>query len=320
MSKKGWLLTIFALLIAICAVSYVIFAMFSFNRPDTVGICYASATDSINASYRYALSQELRQRGYTVLELDADNDQAKQLQQIKLMADRGCMALMIEPVMAAAAEELEQAIAQSGIPAVLLNRKCSSERSTVGPDAAQAGTLLAETVAALPNGGDINKDGIVSYMLIMGPEDHIDSQEQMEKTVQVLGNLPDMQCITSQRADLTKESGQRICRRALSDYGPDVEVILCCNSAVTAGAVQAVEEDGWQIGSDVYILGIGMDQETGELVRRGAVQAVIYPDLDLQATAAVEAMLALLGKTTEVRSVVTPYVVINQKNISNFQP
>ena len=103
MSKKGWLLTIFALLIAICAVSYVIFAMFNFNRPDTVGICYASATDGINASYRYALSQVLRQQGYAVLELDADNDQAKQLQQIKLMADRGCVALMIEPVMAAAA-------------------------------------------------------------------------------------------------------------------------------------------------------------------------------------------------------------------------
>ena len=320
MSKKGWLLTIFALLIAICAVSYVIFALFSFNRSDTVGICYANATDSINASYRYALSQALRKQGYTVLELDADNDQAKQLQQIKLMADRGCMALMIEPVMAAAAEELEQAIAQSGLPTVLLNRKCTSERSVVGTDPAQAGALLAETVAALPNGGDINKDGVVSYMLIMGPEDHIDSQVQMEKAIQVLNNLPDMQCITRQRADLTKESGQRICRRALSDYGPDVEVILCCNSAVTAGAVQAVEEDGWQTGSDMYILGIGMDRESGELVRSGAVAAVICPDFSLQATAAAEAMLALLGKIPEVRSVVIPYIVIDQKNLSNFQP
>ena len=320
MSKKGWLLTIFALLIAICAVSYVIFAMFNFNRPDTVGICYASATDGINASYRYALSQVLRQQGYAVLELDADNDQAKQLQQIKLMADRGCVALMIEPVMAAAAGELEEAIAQSGVPTVLLNRKCSSQRSTVGPDAAQAGTLLAEAVAALPNGGDINKDGMVSYVLIMGPEDHIDSQEQMEKAIQVLGNLPDMQCITQQHADLTKESGQRVCGRALTDYGPDVEVILCCNSAVTAGAVQAVEEDGWKIGSDVYVLGIGMDQETGDLVRRGAVAAVICPDLTLQATAAAEAMQALLGETPQVRSVVIPYIIVNEKNIDNFIP
>lgn len=95
--RKGWLLLICAVLIVAFAVLTIALGT---ERSTVVGLCYAEATDSSNILYRQALVRALQDKGYQVLELDADMDQAKQMEQIALMADRGCQALIVEPVMA----------------------------------------------------------------------------------------------------------------------------------------------------------------------------------------------------------------------------
>ena len=186
---KFWLLILAIALL----VSIVVTLLCSQDDRVTIGLCYAGPTDTTNGHYRMALTQALEEKGYRVLMLDAHQDQAMQIQQLSVMADRGCSALIIEPVMASAREELLAAVEQVGLPAVLLGGDpsywlpqdhkrvmCTDER------VAFAGDALAQMVLGLPNSGDVNGDGVVSCLLLTGPQDHLADQARVQACLQAL--------------------------------------------------------------------------------------------------------------------------------------
>lgn len=313
MKKKLWIGI--AATVLILTIGIIIIVLLTGNEPDVIGICYRENSSTENSAYRSGLEQMLKDKGYQVIVTDADGDQAKQLELIGELKKRNCRALIVEPVMISAAEELIQALAQSGVPAVLINRYFDLQLlqpypqiAYVGIDPGQPGTVQGEMTNALQDGGDLNGDGIVSYILLQGPEDHVDTVLRTQALETVLNESPlEIQRLSVGYGELTAESGRKLLRQELAAYGKDIEVVFCGNDPIAQGAAEAIADGGRTVGKDIYLFSIGGEKAP---VDGGVYSGIAYLDPVVQASAAVDTVTALLtGKTAEQIRII-PYTAV----------
>ena len=298
----------------------VVSLFFNISWSNTVGICYASDTVPSNAAYRQLLEQSLAKQGFEVIVTDADGSVSKQLAQISDLADRRCDAILVEPV--DAGEEITAAVEKTGLPAVLLG--CQENERTVqlpavGAGVSQYGAMLGQMVLSLPESGDINGDGVVSYLLIQGAEQDTEGtalSESFEAYLTESGVTS--QLLETDCGNWTGEGGQSACSRQLAAYGKDIEVILCTSDQMAIGAVAAIEDGGRNVGQDVYLYGVGYQTEALRLIGEGMLSGTVYIDYAQQVGAVLDNLLAQLGgpKTEDIYE---PFcTAVTAENISQY--
>lgn len=305
------------------------------NTPDapeaggTIGVCIYQFTDAFMTTYRNALQEILEGKGYKVTTVDGANDQAKQNEQINTFITQGVDALIINPVMTSAADQIIATVKNAGIPTVLINREPTAEQMAVydklvyvGCDAAQSGTMQGELILDTANKGDINGDGKVSYIMVQGDPENIDAQLRTEYSVKALTDAGvEVEQLNLTRGDWMRERGQEIVANDLAQFGTQVEVVFCNNDDMAIGALQSIQAAGRKVNEDIYLVGVdALDAALNE-VKAGNMTGTVLNDAVGQATAAVEQMELLLGGKTYAsgeQSVYVDYVKVTPDNVANF--
>ena len=289
------------------------------NTAPTIGICFSGCAGSIS-SHRQALTYALSDAGFQILTADAHNDQSKQLSQVETFLAQDCDLLIIEQVMASATEEMQQCLRRSDIPVIFLNREpegsLPEERKAacfVGCDANRPGFLMGQALLQLPQNGDLNGDGVISYAFITGPEDHLDGQLRMDQCRESLTQAGvNVQEVYTCYGDWSQESGRRGSQQVLSIYGKDIEVLLCCSDVLALGAAEAIRSAGREVGQDVYLLGIGGEPQALSLVENGQMSATVAMDLESQLHTVLSVTHGLLdGQTVAPRQYID-YTIITE--------
>ena len=214
-----------------------------------VGVCIYKFDDAFMTTYRNALQEILEGKGYEVTIVDGNNDQAKQNEQINTFITQGVDALIINPVMTSAADQIISTVKGADVPTVLINREPTADQMSaydklvyVGCDAAQSGTFQGELILDTENKGDINGDGKVSYIMIQGDPENIDAQLRTEYSVKALTDAGvEVEQLDLQRGDWDRNKGQEICQNDLAKYGDQIEVVFCNNDDMAIGALQAIQ-------------------------------------------------------------------------------
>ena len=314
MKKRIWI----ALAAALLAAGLIVVLLFRNGGSDTVGICYRENENSENAAYRAALEKALTRQGYELIVTDADGDQAKQLAFITQLSEKKCDILIIEPVMAEAVDELKSTLQTTNLPAVLCNRELDMSLwgdypnvSYVGADSQQAGALQGQMVLQLPESGDLNGDGILSYLIISGPEDHKRSVIQQQTVEQVFASH-NAHCLEVVHGDWTVDSGRKLCKQELAQFGKDIEVILCGNDQMAMGAVQAIADGGRTVGKDIYLFGMDGDADTLELIGQGGITGTVARDTDTEIQNIVKMVQDSLNNSLIEKEILVPYLPITQ--------
>lgn len=268
-----------------------------------IGVCFQDRQNSIYPSGQQSLLSTLESAGFQVTAADGKNDQTKQVRQITDFLDQSYDLLIIEPVMASASGDLLAQLQAADTPAVFINREPESDVLEqwnrvcyVGCDAMQPGLLQGRIICNTLNQGDFNGDGIVSYGIISGPQDHIDAQLRAQYCAKELtfGAL-ETALLTTGYGDWTIESGQRICAQMLSQYGKDLEVIFCGNDAMALGAIQAIEDGGRVVGENLYLIGVDAIKEAVQMVQDGKLTGTVCIDYQHQLEQITQAVQALLS-------------------------
>ena len=295
----------------------------------TIGVCIYQFTDAFMTTYRNALQEILEGKGYKVTTVDGANDQAKQNEQINTFITQGVDALIINPVMTSAADQIIATVQAAGIPTVLINREPTAEQMAaydklvyVGCDAAQSGTFQGELILETANQGDINGDGKISYIMIQGDPENIDAQLRTEYSVKALTDAgKEVEELNLTRGDWMRERGQEIVANDLAQFGDQVEVVFCNNDDMAIGALQSIQAAGRKVNEDIYLVGVdALDAALNE-VSNGNMTGTVLNDAVGQATAAVEQMEALLGGATFSsgnQSVYVDYVKVTPENVGDF--
>lgn len=246
------------------------------DTPSAVAICYADQADESSLSLRQQLEKQLEANGYQLLTAHAAGDPATQTGQILQLAEDADLFL-IEPV--TVNDDLHAALSQTELPAVFMGCSqalSSNQTSCVGAEPAQAAQLLSQMAVSLPNGGDVNGDGTVTYLLICdAPAQH------RADTLTASFSGQEVHQLANEVSDGTVEGAKQLCQQQLSTYGTDIEVVFCIGDSALQGASQAIAESGWQLGLDFHLLGIGIQPESVQLVQNRQASGMVY--LDTQA-------------------------------------
>ena len=295
----------------------------------TIGICIYKFDDAFMTTYRNSLEAILKEKGYEPIVVDGNNDQAKQNEQINTFITQGVDALIINPVMTSAADQIIATVKGADIPTVLINREPTAEQMAayeklvyVGCDAAQSGTFQGELILDTPNKGDINGDGKVFFFKVPAAPENIDAQLRTEYSVQALKDAGiEVEQLNLTRGDWDREKGQTICANDLAQFGDKIEVVFCNNDDMAIGALQAIQSAGRKVNEDIYLVGVdALDAALNE-VQAGNMTGTVLNDANGQAASAVAEMEKLLGGATYTsgnQSVYVDYVKVTPENVGDF--
>jgi methyl-galactoside transport system substrate-binding protein len=169
-----------------------------------VGVAIYQYNDNFMTLYRqeienYFKTLETDKVKYEVTMVDGKNDMAEQTNQIDTFITQKMDVIICNLVQTSSAEVIIDKVVAADIPLILINREPLGETDEsypgiinnakvcyVGADARQSGTYQGEIVLALDNKGDINGDGVVKYVMVVGDPENPDAQYRTEFSVKAL--------------------------------------------------------------------------------------------------------------------------------------
>lgn len=272
-----------------------------------IGVSIYRYDDDFMKLYRSELKKYLEETFHAeVLMRDAKDDQVEQDRQIAGFLRDGCDALIINPVKAASVPETVNLCAAAETPVVFINREPEEAEmkrwsdkgiraSYVGTDSKQAGSYQGEIILEMPDRGDINGDGVISYAMIMGEPENSDAKNRTEYSIRALkdGGMK-TECLFEQRGNWERERGKILAGRALNRYKDRLEVIFCNNDAMANGALEAVEAAGRSAGRDLYLVGVDALEETVKHVLEGKIAGTVLNDHVGQSHRAADVVIGMI--------------------------
>lgn len=279
-----------------------------------VGVAIYQFNDNFMTLYRneienYFKTKETDSVKYNVQIVDGKNDMAEQSNQVDSFITQGMDVIILNLVQTSSADSIIDKVVGAGIPLVLINREPLGDNGDesyagildnptvcyVGADARQSGTYQGEIVAELDNKGDINGDGVISYLMIEGDPENPDAQYRTQYSIKALEDAGlKVEKVDDQIGNWDQTKGQEICANALSQYGDKIEVVFCNNDAMALGAATAIKAAGRTVGTDIYLLGVDALDECVEMVNNGEMTGTVLNDANGQAHTAVDTAITLL--------------------------
>ena len=279
-----------------------------------VGVAIYQYNDNFMTLYRqeienYFKTLETDTVKYEISMVDSQNDMNTQSSQIDTFIAQEMDVVILNLVQTSSAEVLIDKLVAAEIPTILINREPLGEDGDesypgiinnpsvcyVGADARQSGTYQGEIVLALDNKGDINGDGTVNYVMIIGDPENPDAQYRTEYSIKALTDAGvAVNALVENVGNWDQTKGQEIAAAALAQYGDEIEVIFCNNDGMALGAAAAIEAAGRTVGTDIYLLGVDALTECQEMVKAGTMTGTVLNDHVGQSHAAVDAAVAAL--------------------------
>ena len=292
-----------------------------------IGVCIYQFADNFMTLYRADLEEYLTELGYGVTIMDGKNDQNTQTEQINTFLQQGVDVLIINPVQTTSAQTIVDTISPSGIPIVFINREPDKavldsypdKCCYVGADARQSGTYQGELILATDTEGDINGDGVITYIMCKGDPENIDAQYRTEYSIKALTDAgKQVECLYEYLDNWDQTLAQQDVANALAQYGEQIEVVFCNNDAMALGALQSIQQVGRTVGTDIYLVGVDALADAVQAVMDGNMTGTVLNDDVGQATAATEATrLYVEGEPVEQYYWVD-YVKVTPENAAEY--
>ncbi|MEA5050162.1 MAG: galactose ABC transporter substrate-binding protein [Oscillospiraceae bacterium] len=288
-----------------------------------VGVCIYKFDDNFMTYYREELQKyfktlETDTAKYEVTVVDGKGDMAEQTNQVDTFIAQGVDVLIVNLVQSSSAATITEKAKAADIPVVYINREPSEADMKgwdkicyVGADASQSGTFQGEIVLELPDKGDVNGDGVVSYVMIMGDPENIDAQLRTEYSIKALTDAGvKVEKLFEQRGDWDQAKGQELAATALAQFGDKIDVIFCNNDGMALGAYQAIVAAGRTVGTDIYLLGVDDIPEADEMVKNGTMTGTVLNDHVGQSHAAVDAAIRYINGEANDTYYIVDYVKV----------
>ena len=280
-----------------------------------VGVAIYQYNDNFMTLYRqeienYFKTLETDTVKYEVTMVDGKNDMGEQTNQIDTFITQKMDVIICNLVQTSSAEVIIDKVVAAGIPLVLINREPLGDNGDesypgiidnptvcyVGADARQSGTYQGEIVLALPDKGDINGDGVVSYVMVVGDPENPDAQYRTEYSIKALTDAGmQVKELVKNVGNWDQTKGQEIVAAALTQYGDEIEVVFCNNDGMALGAAAAIEAAGRKVGEDIYLLGVDALDECQEMVQKGTMTGTVLNDHIGQSHKAVDVAIQALN-------------------------
>ncbi|MCQ4088304.1 ribose ABC transporter substrate-binding protein RbsB [Saccharibacillus sp. JS10] len=253
-----------------------------------IGLSISTLNNPFFVSLKDGVVKEAQKQGIEVIVVDAQNDSAKQSNDVDDLLQQGVNALLVNPTDSAAISSAVQAANGLDIPVIALDRSADQGdvKALVASDNAKGGEMAAEyLVKQLGEGAKVIE--------LQGVPGASATRERGKGFHEIADKQLDV--IASQAADFDRTKGLTVMENLLQG-NPDVQAVFAHNDEMALGAIEAIESSG----KDIPVVGFDGNDDALTSIKNGKMNATVAQQPELIGQLAVNAARDVLqGKAVE---------------------
>lgn len=285
------------------------------DKEGKVAVLYYTYSDTYISSVRTALDKQLKDAKIDFQNYDGNNNQTTQTEQVTTAITKGAKLLVVNIVNTSsddAANGIVEEAKKADIPVIFFNREVSNDVvnsyekcAFVGTDAAEAGHLQGKMIGEFLMKDyekyDLNQDGKISYVMMMGEKGNKEAifrtQYGVEDANKVLteGGKPALEFYDAANTDKylvdkdgkwSAQAANEYMTTALSSYSDAnknmIELAICNNDGMAEGVVTALNTAGYNDGKgkSIPVFGVDATDAAKALIKDGKMMGTIKQDAE----------------------------------------
>ncbi|WP_050522070.1 sugar ABC transporter substrate-binding protein [Pseudorhodobacter wandonensis] len=290
---------------------------------ENVGVSMALFDDNFLTVLRNGI-QEVADKtdGVSVQIEDAQNDVAKQLDQINNFIASGVDAIIVNPVDTSATQAMTAAAEAAGVPLVYVNRQpinvdsLPDNQAFVASNEIESGTLETFEVCKMLRG--MGKGGGARAYVMMG---ELSNQAAVQRTKDVEDILGTDMCsfitvVDKQTANWSRDEAQNLMTNWLST-GEAFDAVIANNDEMAIGAIQSMKAAGLDM-NVIVVGGVDATQDALQAMQAGDLDVTVFQNAAGQGSGALNAALSLARGESVDQKVYIPFELVTPANIDNY--
>jgi inositol transport system substrate-binding protein len=289
---------------------------------DGIGVSMAAFDDNFLTVLRNGIQAQADAAGLSVQIEDAQNDVAKQLDQINNFIASGVDAIIVNPVDTSATQAMSDAAAAAGVPLVYVNRQ------PINVDTLPDGQAFVAS-----NESDSSRQGFieqcnqwkaagkeeVSVYVLQG---ELSNQAAVQRTQNYTDVVNEGLCavkvnvIDQQTANWSRDQAQNLMTNWLST-GAAFDGVLANNDEMALGALQAIKAAGISM-DDVIVSGVDATQDALASMQAGELDITVFQNAAAQGGGALDAAVKLAAGEAVEKKVYIPFELVTPANIDGY--
>lgn len=289
---------------------------------ETVGVSMAKFDDNFLTVLRNGIEAYATEQGHDVQIEDAQDDVAKQLDQINNFIASGVDAIIVNPVDTSATQAMSDAAAAAGVPLVYVNRQPINVDSLPDNQA-----FVASNEAESSRQGFIEqcdqwkaagKDEVNVYVM----QGQLSNQAAVQRTQNYYDVMEAGECAVSvnvidqQTANWSRDEAQNLMTNWLST-GTPFDGVLANNDEMALGAIQAMKAAGISM-DDVIVSGVDATQDALASMQAGELDITVFQNAAAQGSGALDAAVKLARGEPVEQKVYIPFELVTPANIDQY--
>ena len=291
---------------------------------ETIGVSMAKFDDNFLTVLRNGMIEYAGTLEDVELQVeDAQDDVAKQLNQIQNFVASGVDAIIVNPVDTSATQAMTAAAESAGIPLVYVNREpvnvdeLPDNQAFVASDERESGTLETQEVCRLLK--EQGKGEGAKILVLMG---QLSNQAAQQRTQDIHDVIATEECsfieiVEEQTGNWERIQGTDLMTNWLSS-GVEFDAVVSNNDEMAIGAIQAMKAAGMDM-EEVIVGGVDATQDALAAMEAGDLDVTVFQDAAGQGRGAVDAALALARGEEVEQKVYIPFQLVTPANMEDFK-
>ena len=289
---------------------------------ETVGVSIVNFDNNFQTLLRQGIQDRADAVGVDVQIEDAQNDSAKQLDQINNFIASGVDAIIVTLVDTAASPAITAAAQAANIPLVYVNLEpqdisaLPANQVYVGSNEIESGTLGAFEACKLLR-GQLKSNGADGY-IIMGSLSHQAALQRTKDVEDVVGM--DMcnfiKVLDKQSSEWSRDGAQNLMTNWLST-GAVPDVVFANNDESALGAILALKAANVAM-EDVVIVGVDATADALQFMQAGDLDVTVFQNAKAQGGGGLDIALKLAKGEAVDRVTYIPFELVTPANMADY--
>jgi ribose transport system substrate-binding protein len=231
----------------------------------TIGFSISTLNNPFFVSLKEGAEQAAEEAGAKLIVADAQDDSAKQLNDVEDLIQKKVDILLINPTDSHAVSSAVESANQAGIPVITVDRESEGGETVahIASDNVSGGKMAGEYILEQLGG----KGNIVELEGIPGTSAARDRGKGFHEAVD---GKSDVKVVASQPADFNRAKGLNVMENILQSH-KDIQAVFAHNDEMALGALEAIQAAK----KDILVVGFDAIEDAVKAVEKGDMAATI---------------------------------------------
>lgn len=256
------------------------------DKDIKIGLSISTLNNPFFVTLKEGAEKAAKEKGIDLIVVDAQNDSAKQINDIEDLIQQDVDLILVNPTDSSAVTSAIESANSANIPVITVDRSADGGNvaTHIASDNVAGGKMAGEfLLEQLKNGGNIVElEGIPGSSA---------ARERGEGFHQVIDKASNVKVVAKQAADFDRAKGLSVMENILQSH-KDIQAVFAHNDEMALGALEALEAHGMK---DVIVVGFDATEDAVKAVKEGKMAATVAQKPELIGENAVKTALKVLN-------------------------